>query len=87
MPNSIFRLLFFTSFVFLIQSTLFATVDYLERKQKLQQQLNSIPKADIQDIKSLFHHLFYFHEIGFTLFGDKPVSFCQPEKEMEHLTY
>lgn len=33
---------------------------------------------DVEKIKHLFSCLFRFHELGFTLFGDKPLSFCLP---------
>lgn len=58
----------------------FATYEDYSRKELLQH-LNIIPHNDLQLIKNLFHHLFYYNEIGFTLFGDKPVSFCQPSFE------
>lgn len=38
--------------------------------------IRKIPEWDLIKIKSLFENLFKFNELGFTLFGDKPVSFC-----------
>lgn len=48
--------------------------------RKLNKTLQEIPKEDLIQIKSLFEHIFKYNELGFTLFGDKPISFCSIDK-------
>ena len=46
------------------------------KKRKIENIITKIPEAEIEKIKNLFENLFNFNELGFTLYGDKPVSFC-----------
>jgi hypothetical protein len=38
--------------------------------------IQETPSQDLEEIKILFKVLFKENEFGFTLFGDKPISFC-----------
>lgn len=38
-----------------------------------------LTREEQEDLKLLFHQLFAENELGYTLFGDKPMSFCFPD--------
>ena len=40
------------------------------------QEKHYLSQEEKQELKLLFHYLFAEHELGYTLFGDKPMSFC-----------
>jgi hypothetical protein len=41
--------------------------------------LSSLSSEEKQQIQTFFHNLFARHELGYTLFGDKPMSICWPD--------
>jgi hypothetical protein len=41
--------------------------------------LNSLSREEKQQIKTFFHNIIARHELGYTLFGDKPMSICWPD--------
>lgn len=47
-----------------------------QESQKIINKIKLIPPEDLNRIQVLFEHFFKFNEFGFTLFGDKPLSFC-----------
>jgi hypothetical protein len=54
----------------------FIQLNLTSKMKKLKDVMKIIPKQEIGEIKNLFENLFRFNELGFTLFGDKPLSFC-----------
>lgn len=48
----------------------------LIKEQEIKSIINKIPVLDLKNIKKLFEYLFKFSELSFSLYGDKPVSFC-----------
>ena len=38
--------------------------------------IQNLPREDLENLKVLFEYLFKTNEFSYTLFGDKPVSFC-----------
>lgn len=47
--------------------------------------INSIPKNDREEIKSLFKDLFKTHTFAYSLYGDKPMTYCDVSLEESHL--
>lgn len=63
---------FFVSLYFLFIS------DVIESKSVIRQVEETLSFEEQDELKILFHNLFAEHELGYTLFGDKPMSFCFP---------
>jgi hypothetical protein len=67
----------FTSFVFIFSINVNAQTHSLNiEKQNIEKIISEIPEVDLSRIKNLFECLFKSNELSFTLYGDKPVSFC-----------
>ncbi|NGX47444.1 MAG: hypothetical protein K1000chlam3_00818 [Chlamydiae bacterium] len=47
--------------------------------------LDSLSQEEQQELKGLFHYLFAENELGYTLLGDKPVSFCFLPTGLPHI--
>ena len=50
----------------------------IESKSVLSELSDTLTCEEQSDLKLLFHELFAENELGYTLFGDKPMSFCFP---------
>jgi hypothetical protein len=46
----------------------------------------SLSQEEVEQLKLLFRNLFVYEELGYTLFGDKPMSFCFPYTHKPHFT-
>jgi hypothetical protein len=51
--------------------------------EKARQIISNIPEKDREILDGFFRNLFFFYEFGYTLFGDKPVSFETFDLEQE----
>ena len=62
-----------------IQKTSSATLiinSSINVNEKINEIIQQIQKEDLLKLKNLFEHLFKYEMLGFTLFGDKPITFC-----------
>ena len=50
----------------------------IESKNVLSELPDTLTWQEQNDLKLLFHELFAENELGYTLLGDKPMSFCFP---------
>lgn len=50
--------------------------EYDPNQQKIFHILSSIPEDDKQEIKNLFSYLFKYQRFAYSLYGDKPLTFC-----------
>lgn len=48
----------------------------IAKKNEIYLIIEKIPSKDLSSIKNLFEYLFIHNELSYSLFGDKPVSFC-----------
>jgi hypothetical protein len=57
-----------------------------DNSDKIERIIQQIPEDDLNEIKHLFEYLFKYNGLGFTLFMDKPVSFCPIDSFLFHLS-
>ena len=75
--NLIFLFIFYVFFGVYASDTSYGTIfDKEKHLEKIRDAIKKIPEPAISEIKNLFENLFRLNELSFTLYGDKPVSFC-----------
>lgn len=75
-PKKRRRTQFFLLIVF-ISAVLFAPL-LIHKRYSTYKIINSLSLEEKQELKAFFYDLFARNELGYTLFGDKPMSFCWP---------
>lgn len=64
---------------FVMLCCLFSARVYCEEQGARAPFLNVISRDERKELELFFHNLFAENELGYTLFGDKPLSFCFPQ--------
>jgi hypothetical protein len=66
--------------IFLIVASIISICPFFFKKSQVSTNLiHALSEKEYQDLKLFFHNLFINNELGYTLFGDKPMSFCFPD--------